>query len=230
MLKPLLTLVRGHGHDAADSLMERNALIILRQQIRDCADAIIAARRAVAVAIAQNGQEIDQHRRLVVRIEDLEARTVVALEKSETALARSAAETIALLDAERAVSEEAQREFSTEIERLKRIVHSAEMRLRDLQRGQRLATATDRAQQLRETGSGLSTLKDAELTLARLRSRQKQIDATASAMAEMEQAGDPGAVTEKLAAAGCGLPLVVTADAVLARLARRMAPPAAAHA
>ena len=67
-------------------------------------------------------------------------------------------------------------------------------------------------------GSTLSALKDAEETLLRLRTRQKQIDATAAAMAEMEQSGDPAAVSEKLAAAGCGAPLRSSADAVLERL------------
>ena len=83
------------------------------------------------------------------------------------------------------------------------------MRLRELQRGQRIAAAVDSTQRLRESapGSSLSALKDAEETLLRLRTRQKQIDATAAAMAEMEQSGDPAAVSEKLAAAGCGAPL-----------------------
>ena len=65
---------------------------------------------------------------------------------------------------------------------------------------------------------------DAEETLLRLRTRQKQIDA--AAMAEMEQSGDPAAVSEKLAAAGCGMPLRSSADAVLERLASKIAKPA----
>jgi hypothetical protein len=133
-----------------------------------------------------------------------------------------------LLEAERAASEDAQKSFGTEIERLKRIVRASEMRLRDLQRGQRIAAATDKTQRLRETapGSTLSALKDAEETLSRLRVRQKQIDATAAAMAEMEQSGDPAAMSEKLAAAGCGAPLRSSADAVLERLAKTMSKPA----
>ena len=45
-------------------------------------------------------------------------------------------------------------------------------------------------------------------------------------MAAMEQTGDPAAVSEKLAAAGCGAPLRSSADAVLERLAKTMAKPA----
>jgi phage shock protein A len=228
MLKQFFALVRGRSYEAAEAVVDRNALVILRQQIRDCADAIAAARRAVAIAIAQNEQEVAQFKKLVVRIDDLEKRTIAAIEQGQNELAREAAETIAMLEAERDASSEAQKSFSTEIERLKRIIRVSEMRLRELQRGQRIVAAVDSTQRLRESapGSSLSALKDAEETLLRLRTRQKQIDATAAAMAEMEQSGDPAAVSEKLAAAGCGAPLRSSADAVLERLTARMAKPA----
>ena len=76
MLKQLFALVRGRAHEAAEEVVDRNALIILRQQIRDCADAIAAARRAVAIAIAQNEQEVAQYKKLVARIDDLETRAI----------------------------------------------------------------------------------------------------------------------------------------------------------
>jgi phage shock protein A len=228
MLKQFFALVRGRSYEAAETVVDRNALVILRQQIRDCADAIAAARRAVAIAIAQNEQEVVQFKKLVVRIDDLEKRTIAAIEQGQNELAREAAETIAMLEAERDASSEAQKSFSTEIERLKRIIRVSEMRLRELQRGQRIVAAVDSTQRLRESapGSSLSALKDAEETLLRLRTRQKQIDATAAAMAEMEQSGDPAAVSEKLAAAGCGAPLRSSADAVLERLTKTMTRPA----
>ncbi|ESY18070.1 MULTISPECIES: PspA/IM30 family protein [unclassified Mesorhizobium] len=228
MLKQFFALVRGRSYEAAEAVVDRNALIILRQQIRDCADAIAAARRAVAIAIAQNEQEVAQFKKLVLRIDDLEKRTIAAIEQGQNELAREAAETIAMLEAERDASAEAQKSFGTEIERLKRIIRVSEMRLRELQRGQRIVAAVDSTQRLRESapGSSLSALKDAEETLLRLRTRQKQIDATAAAMTEMEQSGDPAAVSEKLAAAGCGAPLRSSADAVLERLTKTMTKPA----
>ena len=228
MLKQFFALVRGRSYEAAEAVVDSNALVILRQQIRDCADAIAAARRAVAIAIAQNEQEVAQFKKLVVRIDDWEKRTIAAIEQGQNELAREAAETIAMLEAERDASSEAQKSFSTEIERLKRIIRVSEMRLRELQRGQRIVAAVDSTQRLRESapGSSLSALKDAEETLLRLRTRQKQIDATAAAMAEMEQSGDPAAVSEKLAAAGCGAPLRSSADAVLERLTKTMTKPA----
>ena len=154
MLKQLFALVRGRTHEAGQEVVDRNALVILRQQIRDCADAIAAARRAVAIAIAQNEQEVAQYKRLVARIDDLETRATLALQAGKHELAREAAETIAMLEAERTASDEAQRSFTSEIERLRRIVRSSERRLRDLQRGQRIAAAADKTQRLREAAPG----------------------------------------------------------------------------
>jgi phage shock protein A len=223
MFKQLFALIRGRAYESAEMVSDANALAILRQQIRDCTSAIDAARKAVAIAIAQNEQEIAQGRKLAARIDDLEKRTIAALEQGKDDLTREAAETIALLESERDASFEAQKNFGAEIGRLKKTVGASEMRLRELERGQRVAAATDKTQRLRSVapGSGLSALKDAEETLLRLRVRQKQMDAAAVAMAEMEQSNDPSALSEKLGAAGCGAPLKSSADDVLQRLAKK---------
>lgn len=224
MFKQILTLMRGRSFDAAEAYTDRHAVALLRQQIRDCAQAVQAARRAVAVAVAQNQQEIDQHARITGQFADLEARTLSALEQGRDDLAREGAEAIAHLEAEKETSEKAQATFRTSIERLKKVVREAETRLRELQRGQRLVTATDTTQRLRETApeSGLATLREAEETLARLQMRQQQIDAAALAMDELETTGDAASVAERMAAAGCGAPIGPNADTVIERLRHKL--------
>ena len=223
MFKQFNALIRGRTHDAADVIVDHNAITILRQQTRDCARAIEVARYAVAVAIAQNEMEAVQYRKTVERIADLEKRTISAIKQGKDDLASEAAETIAILEAERDASEKAQKTATSEIERLKRVVLQAQMRLGNLRRGQRIAAANDKTQRLRNTVpvSGLSTLKDAEATLARLQTRQKEIDATAVAMEELTKASDPRPLSEKLAAAGCGAPLASSAGDILARLTKK---------
>ncbi len=220
MFKQIVTLFRGAAQDAGEEFTDRHAITLLRQQIRDCANAVAASRKAVAVAIAQNEREAVQHKKLEENIADLEARTVKAMEQGEEKLALEAAETISLLEAERDVSAQAQAQFNAEITRLKKTVHNAELKLKELQRGQRLAVVTDKTQRMRQVhpSNGLSDLKEAEETLLRLRVRQQQIDTTANAMAEMEETGDPASITEKLAEAGCGEPLKSSAQDVLERL------------
>ncbi len=223
MFKQIITLLRGAANQTAEDLTDRHALAILKQQMNDCGNAVISARKAVGIAIAQNEQEVMQHKRIITRIKDLEERALAALEQGKNKLAQEAAETIALLETECDATKQAQAQFSAEIERLKSIVRSAEMRLRELKRGQRIAAATDKAQRLRETvpGSGLAALKDAEDTLNRLRTRQQQIDMTAEAISEMEEMGDPARIIKKLAEAGCGTPQKTSADDVLARLKKK---------
>ena len=223
MFKQLYALFRGTANEAAQNYTDRHGLIILRQQINDSARAVQSARKAVAIAIAQNKQEEAQYKKIVARIEDLEGRTIVALETGKKKIAREAAETIAFLEAERDTSKAAMDRFQSEIDKLKSRVRNAETRLGELKRGHRLADATDKTQRMRSVseGSTNSALGDAEETLLRLRMRQKQMDATEDAMREMEQEGNAEQVIEKLAAAGCGAPLSSSADDVLKRLSKK---------
>lgn len=224
MFNLIVTLLRGRAHDSERAFADRNAIPLLSQQTRDAAHAIQSARRAVAVAIAQNEQEKSQHAMILSRIADLETRTLVALEKGSEGLAREAADAIAYLEAERDASEKAQAQFTTAIAKLKGIVRAAEARLQDLQRGERLARATEQAQKLdlAAAGSGLATLDEAEETLARLRARQSQNDTIASVLKEMDSTPRSAGIIEKLANAGCGAPLRSSADDVLARLRTRI--------
>ncbi|MBX4957114.1 PspA/IM30 family protein [Rhizobium lentis] len=228
MFKLISTLLRGRAHDAEQAFADRNAVPLLAQQIRDAAQSIQTARRSVAVAIAQNEQEKAQHQTILARIADLESRATAALTKGNEGLAREAAEAIAFLEAERDASEQAQSQFTTSIAKLKGIVRDAEARLQALQRGERLARATQEAQKLdiAVAGPGLATLDEAEETLARLRLRQSQNDLTAAALKDMEGAVRPAGIIEKLANAGCGAPLHSSADDVLARLKSRITPAA----
>ncbi|MGX9991647.1 PspA/IM30 family protein [Rhizobium sp. Z1P35] len=228
MFKLISILLRGRAHDAEQAFADRNAVPLLAQQIRDAAQSIQSARRSVAVAIAQNEQEKGQHGAIVARIADLEIRASAALAKGNEGLAREAAEAIAYLEAERDASEKAQSQFTSAIDKLKGIVRASEARLQELQRGERLARATQEAQKLDVVvaGPGLATLDDAEETLARLRLRQSQNELTAVALKDMEGAIRPAGIIEKLANAGFGAPRHSSADDVLARLKSRITPAA----
>lgn len=229
MFKSLSALIRGGTNDRMENLVDQNGVTILRQQIRDSANAIGAAKKAVAVAMAQNEQECSQHKKIELRLTDLEGRAIAAIEQGQTDLAHEAAETISMLEAERDTSIAAQKRFTDEIGRLKTAVRTSETRLRELQRGQRLAAANDKTQKMRGmvSNNGNSALKDAEHTLTRLQARQTEIDATSAAMDEINLSNNPGALSEKLAKAGCGAPIKTSADEVLERLSKKTKKPAA---
>ena len=86
MLKSLLTLVRGTANDAAEATIDHKALVILDQQIRDCGAAVNMARKALAIAIAQERQEQGRLEKLAARIGDLEARATQSAQRGPRGL------------------------------------------------------------------------------------------------------------------------------------------------
>ena len=226
MFKQFLTLFRGHAATSAEQVMDANALVVLRQQIRDGAQYIQQARNSLALAMAQNQEEASHGARLATQIADLETRAVAALELGKTELATEAATMIADLEADHVASQQSQAKFASEISRQRMILRQAESRLQELERGLRLANMTDKTQRLTKAipNHGASSLKDAEHTLERLKSRQLETDRTTAAMVELSTELSPDALRNRLAEAACGPALKTSADDVLKRLSARLNP------
>ena len=223
MFKTVLTLFRGSVAAAGEELEDRTALLILDQQMRDAAAAVERSKRSLALAIAQDQQEGRRLETTRARIADLEVRATAALDGGRDDLAREAAQAIANLEADRDAAMTARSLFAGEIARLKRHVASAEARITELDRGRRIARASEAVRTLRRGGIEAarpyeSTLPEAETTLRRLRERQMEAQAADEALLELNAASGPLAAAEKLAEQGFGPRLKPTADDVLARL------------
>ena len=223
MFKQLVTLVRGQSNEASQSMLDANALSLLRQQMRDAAQGVSKSRKAVAVVMAYAEREKASLTRLEAQIADLEARALDALEQDCVDLASEAAGTIAQLEAERDTTRKVIEAYQTQILRLKQCLTENETCLREMKRGQHLAEANDKAQRLSGVmPSGyINDLKDAEATLKRLQERQEHAEATATAMVELSADTSAESMTEKLADAGYGAPLKADATAVLDRLKKK---------
>ncbi|WP_342724434.1 PspA/IM30 family protein [Bradyrhizobium sp. B097] len=231
MFKTVLTIFRGSVAAAEEELQDRTALVVLDQQMRDAAAAVDRSKRTLALAIAGDQQEGRRLEATNARIADLEVRASAALEGGRDDLAREAAQAIANLEAERDAAMTARTLFATEITRLKRHVANAEARIAELDRGRRLARASEAVRSLRRSGIEAarpyeSTLPEAEATLKRLRERQMETQAADDALFEIDTASGPLVVAERLAEQGFGPRMKSTADDVLARL-RAKRPPAA---
>jgi phage shock protein A len=231
MFKTVLTLFRGSVAVASEELEDRTALLILDQQMRDAAAAVERSKRTLALAIAQDQQEGRKLEVTYARIADLETRATAALDGGRDDLAREAAQAIADLEAERDAAVTARALFAAEIARLKRHVANAEARIGELDRGRRIARASEAMRSLRRSGIEAarpyeSTLPEAEQTLKRLRDRQLEAQAADEALIELDAASGPIAVAEKLAEQGFGPRIKTTADDVLARLRAKRTPTA----
>jgi phage shock protein A len=222
MFKTVLTLFRGSVAAAGEELEGRTALLILDQQMRDSATAVERAKRALALAIAQDQQEGRRLDSIKAQIADLEVRAIAALNGERNDLANEAAEAIATLEADRDAATTARTLFAAEITRLKRQVANAEKRITELDQGRRIARAAEAVRALRRGGVEAArpyeaTLPEAESTLTRLRERQ-QLQAADDALADIDAATGPLATAERLAEQGFGPRLRPTAEDVLARL------------
>lgn len=229
MLKMFLTFIRGSAALAEERFADRNALVILDQQLRDAASTFERAKKALALAIAQDQQESMRLAAGNARIADLELRVSAALVAGDDGLAREGAEAIASLEADRDAAASAQVLFAAEIVRLRRHVGQAQARIAELDRGRRLARASEAVRNIRRgrIDAGLpheATLAEAEQTLKRLRERQIEAEAADLALDELDGAA-AASITEKLAARGFGPRLRASAEDVLERLRARQVQP-----
>lgn len=223
MFKTLITLARGRSHDAAQSLADANALAILRQQIRDSAAGVEGARRALALVMAYARREEKSLERISSQMEELEGRTLAALAKDREDLATEGAAAIAGLEAERMTAERALATYQTEIAKLRGQLSRSEERLRELQRGSRIADAAQRSQHLRGVipNGTMASLDEAEATLSRLQERQIIAESAALSVDELSAGTSAETVSARLAASGCGPAIRPDAAAVLERLKSR---------
>ena len=227
MIKSFWTLVRSTTYAAEQEALDRSALLLLEQHIRDAAAGIERAKRALAVAIAQDEAEGKRLDTTLARIGDLEERTTAALVAGREDLATEAAEAIAMMEADRDAMREARAMFAKEIGRLRKDVGSAGHRLNELERGRRIAAAAESVRRIRAGGirpdSGPVGLAEAEATLSRLRERQAE-DVAADAAMETLDIGRAGTtIADRLEAEGFGRRTKPTAAAVLERLRQRQA-------
>jgi len=223
MLKTIVTLIRGATFRAEEEFVDRSALLILDQQIRDSAAGIERAKRALAVAIAQDEAEGKRLETTLTRIADLEERAVAALNGGSEELAAEAAEAIAVMEADRDAICEARATFAREIRSLKATVRRSASRLAELERGRRIAAAAESVRRLKAgsglmAGGGANALADAEQSLRRLRQRQSEEAAATDAYEALESEPNPAGIAEKLEAAGFGKRTRPTAASVLERL------------
>ena len=226
MFKTVWTLMRGAAATVEEELADSNALVILDQQIRDAASATERAKRALALATAQDEAESQHLEATLARIADLETRAVEALVARRDDLVAEAADAIATLEADRNAIRDARAGSAREIVQVKAAVVGAARRLTELERGRRIAQTAEAVRRLRDgTAANLSetsALAEAEATLRRLRARQAE-ETVANAALQTLDGMAPADIAERMEAAGFGPRTRPTAAAVLARLRERAA-------
>jgi phage shock protein A len=171
----------------------------LERSIAAAGRAHVAARRALAVAIAEESREAKRRAGLVVEVDDLERRAVAALRAGREDLAVEASQAIAAIATEINASEHASQRFAAEVALARREVDAQRRRLADLDRGRRLARiGSALADTMHTSRSGHDSFGEAEAALARLVANNDDTRAVRHEMAPTEH------LIERMSDAGFG--------------------------
>jgi phage shock protein A len=190
----------------------RATLPTLEHSIAAAAAAHGAARRALAITVAEERREIERRTAMTVQVDDLEERAVQAIRAGRDDLALAASETIAAIRTEIEASQKASAHFAAEVVLARGEVNAQRRRLLELDRGRRIA-AVNQALNAESAISGLDRFAEAEQALARVNIE----NANARAVRE-EMTPSSERLTELMASEGFGRPVAVRAVDVMARL------------
>lgn len=190
----------------------------LNRSIQAAGASHFAARRALAVAIAEEERETRRRAMLADKISDLERRAVEALRAGRDDLAATAAEAIAAMETEVQSATQASFRFAAEVALARREVDAQRRRLADLDRGRRLArvgAALNSAAPGSRSGSssGLDSFAEAEAALSRIEADNHD------AKAIRDELAPPSArLIEQMSDLGFGAATHVRPSDVLSRL------------
>jgi len=202
--------------DALNGLQLRAAspMADLERTITAAHHAHALARRALAVAMAEEARETERRQALITKKDDLEQRAIAALRAGRDDLATPAAEAIAAMASDISVSERASQRFAAEIALARSEVEAQRRRLSELDRGRRLAHIGDAlAATIDVSETGLDRFSEAEAALAKVEARNHD------ARVVRQQTVPPAdRLIEHLADAGFGEATQVRASDVMARL------------
>jgi phage shock protein A len=172
------------------------------------------ARRALAVAMAEETREAGRRQALIAKKDDLEQRAVAALRAGRDDLATPAAEAIAAMASDISASERASQRFAAEIALSRRDVEAQRRRLSEFDRGRRLARIGDAlSTTMLASETGLDSFSEAEAALAKVEARNHDDRVVRQGMAPTAER-----LIERLSDAGFGEATQVRASDVLTRL------------
>jgi phage shock protein A len=216
----LFTLGRAGAHEASTAIVDRNALRILDQEIRDADTAQGKARDDLAGLVARRRileQEVDSFRAQVAKYE---ASARVALDKGNMDLARQVAQRIADLEQDVASKAPQIADMRAAEDQIHAAIAGTDRKIEQLRREVDVVKVNESVQKAQATvaaSSAGSSIGSAAQSLARIRERQMIRGEKIRAAGELEDRRTGADLDEQLRLAGI-LPGQSSADDVLARL------------
>ena len=201
------TAVRGGVNEAGEAIVDRQALRIFDQEIRDADNGLIGSKGALVDIIAKRKLADKKVASLKASISEYEDYAMQALDKGDETLATEIADKIAGLEAELAGEEGLAKSFADSETQLRRAVGQTEANLKRLKQQVDTVKATEKVQRAqaavaaRHTGAD-SSMRSAVDSLERLKTKQAERAAKFEAASELARSTEEVSLDDKLKAAG----------------------------
>ncbi|GAB3779276.1 PspA/IM30 family protein [Dyella agri] len=227
IIEKLITLVRGTATEAGQAIVDRNAITILEQEIRDSNAALDQSKIDLTKLMAERKIASDKLDAKKAKVADFNATIQKLVDKGDQqALALEVAGKVAALENEIASDSATIKGMDDNIERLRGSIRQAESTVEHLTRQIDTVKATASVQRAQEaitsrTSGSNAKLRTAMDSLDRIQEQQRLKDAQLDAAKQLEDASGDGDLQKRLQAAG-----VVPSDTAAADVLARFTKPA----
>lgn len=227
IIEKLITLVRGTATEAGQAIVDRNAITILEQEIRDSKSALDQSKVDLTKLMAERKIASDKLDAKKAKEAEYNATIQKLVDKGDQqALALEVAGKVASLESEISADGATLKGMDDNIERLRGSIRQAESTVEHLTRQIDTVKATASVQRAQEaissrTSGSNATLRTAMDSLDRIQEQQRLKDAQLDAAKQLEESSGDGDLTKRLQAAG-----VVASDAAAADVLARFSKPA----
>ncbi len=228
ILEKLFTALRGGINETGEKMVDKQALRILEQELRDATEELSRAKRSLVDIIAHQKTTEAKKQAIDEKISEYENYAIQALDKENEELAREVALKIVVLETQQAEQAALAEKYRESAETLRQSVHETEERLRHMQQQAEAVKTTESVQQAQKlaaerfTGSD-SKLRSAMESLERIQERQTHEAAKLKAASELSSSNQDISLDEKLQKAGIK-PTDNKAEQILARLKSKKHP------
>jgi len=207
ILSKILTLFRGTANEAGQAVVDKNAIRILDQELRDSTTELARSKEELTKVMAQRQLAANRGTALLSKRKEYEGYVQGALAKGDEALAREVA--VKLSDVERDLQAEAGnvQQMDSSIGSLKTAIRSTETQLARLKQQINTVKATEAVQRAqsavaaRHSGAN-SKIGTALDSLERIKQRQEEQGARFDAAQQLEHETGDGDLQARLAGAG----------------------------
>ena len=207
--KKLFTAIKGNVNEAAEAVVDSQALTILDQEMRETREEIRRSEQSLTSIVAKEKLSGKKVADIKKAIEEHEGYAVQALEKDDQELALAVAEKISALESELTTQQQALDSFEGNANRLKELVKKSERQVAEYKRQLSMVKTTESVQKATSAitdnfSSSNSKLLNAKDSLERIKAKQQKFDDQMKAAEVLESENSDASLEAKLKAAGIG--------------------------